>query len=52
MWNEDEPKPPDCPQCSGEMVLARVFPKFRAHPELRSFQCVDCGHLLTVEVEE
>jgi hypothetical protein len=34
MSNEDQPKPLCCPQCSGEMVLARVFPRFRAHPEL------------------
>jgi uncharacterized Zn finger protein len=52
MSNEDEPKPSSCPQCSGEMVLARVFPKFGAYPELRTFQCVDCGHVVTTEVEE
>jgi hypothetical protein len=34
------------------MVLARVFPRFRAYPELKTFQCVDCGHAVTVEVEE
>ena len=52
MWNEDEPKPTCCPQCSGEMVLARIFPRFSPHPELRTFQCVDCGHVVTIEIEE
>jgi hypothetical protein len=34
------------------MTLARIFPRFSPHPELRTFQCVDCGHVVTVEVEE
>jgi hypothetical protein len=34
------------------MVLTRVFPKFNAYPELRTFQCVDCGHVATIEIEE
>jgi hypothetical protein len=31
------------------MALARVFPRFGSYPELRSFQCLDCGHVITVE---
>jgi hypothetical protein len=27
-------------------------PKFGAYPELRTFQCVECGHVVTIEVEE
>jgi hypothetical protein len=34
------------------MVLTRTFPKFGAHPELRTLRCVDCGHAETIEVEE
>jgi hypothetical protein len=52
MWNQDEPKPPCCPQCSGDMVLARIFPRFSPHPELRTFQCIDCGQMVTIEIEE
>jgi DNA-directed RNA polymerase subunit RPC12/RpoP len=52
MPDEDETKSAPCPQCSGEMMLARIFPKFGAYPELRSYQCVDCGHMVTIEEEE
>jgi hypothetical protein len=34
------------------MVLARVFPRFGPNPELRTFQCVDCGHVVTIEIEK
>jgi hypothetical protein len=33
------------------MVLTRILPKFGVYPELRTFQCVDCGHVVTTEVE-
>jgi hypothetical protein len=34
------------------MVLARIVPKFGAYPELRTFQCANCGHVVTIEVQE
>jgi hypothetical protein len=49
---EDETKPASCPECTGEMVPARVVPKFGAYPELRTFQCVVGRHVVTIEVGE
>lgn len=33
------------------MKLVRIAPKAGPWPELRTFQCVDCDNVLTVEVE-
>jgi hypothetical protein len=41
-----------CPRCLGAMVLMRIIPKHVAYPELRTFQCLDCGHVMTLEVDE
>jgi uncharacterized Zn finger protein len=49
---EDETKPHSCPRCSGETALTRIFPKFGAFPELKTYQCAECGHVLTIEIEE
>jgi predicted RNA-binding Zn-ribbon protein involved in translation (DUF1610 family) len=49
---EYETRSAPCPQCLGEMVLSRNVPKFGAYPQLRTFQCDDCGHVVTIEVEE
>jgi hypothetical protein len=40
---------PDCPHCSGAMALVRVLPKLGGLPELRTYQCVECKEVLTVE---
>jgi hypothetical protein len=48
----DESEKDPCPKCSGEMVLARITPGLGGYPELRTFQCLDCGHVMTNEVEE
>jgi hypothetical protein len=52
MLEEDERKSASCPEYSREMVLARTVPKFGAYPELRTFQCAECGHVVTIEVED
>jgi hypothetical protein len=33
------------------MTLARITPQAGPMPELRTFQCDDCDHVLTVEME-
>jgi hypothetical protein len=40
-----------CPQCGGAMRLVRVTPRLGALPELKTFRCADCDHVVTVEVE-
>jgi hypothetical protein len=40
-----------CPKCGAAMRLVRVTPRLGALPELRTFRCTDCGHVVTVEVE-
>jgi hypothetical protein len=34
------------------MRLSRVTPKLGGFPELRSYQCGDCAHVLTIECDE
>jgi len=34
------------------MQLARVTPAVAGHPELRSFECTDCGEVFTTEARE
>jgi hypothetical protein len=49
MAPEDENDPLKCPDCSGPMKIARVTPKFGGLPELRTYQCVECEEVVTVE---
>ena len=34
------------------MMLARITPKLGALPMLRTFQCLDCQEVETIEIEE
>jgi hypothetical protein len=49
---EDEPVTPCCPRCQGPMALARIWPKTYGLPELRSYRCIVCEDVTTVEHEE
>lgn len=44
-----EPTSPHCPVCAKPMRLVRVAPAVAGHPELRSYECVDCREVLTIE---
>jgi ssDNA-binding Zn-finger/Zn-ribbon topoisomerase 1 len=41
-----------CPVCGKAMMIVEVTPKDDEQPEVRTFQCPDCDHLLRMEVEE
>jgi hypothetical protein len=49
MPEEDEPDETRCPRCQGETVLVRTFPKIGGFPELRSYRCIVCDEVSTVE---
>jgi hypothetical protein len=51
MSEEDEPDEPHCPRCQGATVLVRTFPKIGGFPELRSYRCIVCEEVVTVEGE-
>jgi hypothetical protein len=34
------------------MVLARTFPKLGTIPEMRSYRCMECGHIETGSVDK
>jgi hypothetical protein len=40
---------PKCAICLDKMQLKKVIPAAHIFPELRTFQCVGCGNLRTVE---
>ena len=42
---------PKCAVCADTMKLKRVIPAAHIFPELKTFQCVGCGNLRTVEDE-
>jgi hypothetical protein len=42
---------PMCPICLGAMTLRSTIPQAHIFPELRTYQCADCGNLRTVEDE-
>ncbi len=44
-----ESAPLPCPVCANPMQLARAMPAVAGHPALHSFECVDCGEVLTIE---
>jgi len=44
--------PRRCELCGGVMKLVRSLPRFGAHPELATFQCLQCGHVTTQPVED
>jgi hypothetical protein len=43
---------PACPFCSGELKLRRIFPQTWTLPELKAYQCNECGDERTVEHEQ
>jgi hypothetical protein len=49
----DVPRPaePKCEICAATMTLKTVIPAAHIFPELKTFQCVGCGLLRTVENE-
>jgi hypothetical protein len=49
MSKEDEPDEPRCPQRQGATVFVRTFPKIGGFPELRSYRCIVCEEVVTVE---
>ena len=48
---ENIPKLP-CVLCGTPMMLVRVTPKLGAFPELRTFVCIACGDVRSVEIKE
>ena len=51
MSDTDETDTPCCPRCQGPMKLARIFPKSYGLPELRSYRCIVCEDVITLEHE-
>jgi transposase-like protein len=41
-----------CPACGNAMSLVRITPKSGSLPELRTFRCADCDHVLTIKMED
>jgi len=41
-----------CPACGRPMRIALVIPRFGAFPELRTYECRDCGVSYTEAVKE
>ena len=48
---DDELDTACCPRCQGPMKLARIFPKSYHLPELRSYRCIVCEDVVTLEHE-
>jgi len=51
-----KPKPPrglalKCELCEGGLKLKKVIPAAHIFPELRTYECVECGVLRSVEDE-
>jgi acetone carboxylase gamma subunit len=46
------PKGPHCLVCDGVMTVKRVIPAAHIFPELRTYQCEDCGVMRSVESEK
>jgi hypothetical protein len=42
---------PKCTVCADRMKLKRIIPAAHIFPELKTYQCVGCGNLRTVEDE-
>jgi hypothetical protein len=39
-----------CTICGGRRQLVRITPKAGPMPELRTFECIDCSEVSTVEI--
>jgi hypothetical protein len=45
------PQPPTC-SCNGEaLALVVTAPRVGPFPELHTYRCPDCGHVVTVEAD-
>ncbi len=44
--------PPGCELCRGAMKLDRTQPHLGPHPELLTFRCQQCGHVVTIAADE
>lgn len=42
---------PPCPRCAKPMRLARIVPAVAGHPELCTFECVECREVTTIEAK-
>ncbi len=40
-----------CRCCGGAMLIIRIIPREGRHPELRTYQCADCGEPQTFEID-
>lgn len=50
--DSDDHLPPSC-TCDGDALeLVLTAPRVGPFPELRTFRCNDCGHVVTVESEQ
>jgi hypothetical protein len=43
-------QPPPCPHCGGRMGLARIEPAPEPDHDVRTFECIACGHADTLKV--
>jgi len=47
----DRPHPPHC-TCDGEAIeLVVTTPRVGPFPELHTYRCAECGHVVTIEAE-
>ena len=45
-------RPPDC-TCDGErLIIVKRVPRVGAMPELCTWRCDDCGHVVTLEMPQ
>jgi len=50
MFDQEDDKK-RCPQCRTIMLLERVAPKLGPLPELRTYKCRKCEHVIKCEIE-
>jgi hypothetical protein len=49
--DQDEQAAPSCP-CNGEKLeLVLTAPRVGPFPELKTYRCRECGHVVTIEAE-
>lgn len=49
MPKDPDPAPPLCDRCGAAMTLVRITPKTGPLPELHTFRCEGCRHVVTRE---
>jgi hypothetical protein len=40
-----------CPQCRTIMILQEVAPKLASLPEVRTYECLKCAHVIRCELD-